>query len=72
MDKIGDMHLIAWEDIEDEIDRLQHRVMKKDEIIKKQQEIIELLQKENAKLKAKIEDDRKRYYAERDIDEEFE
>ena len=72
MDNIGDMHLIAWEDIEDEIDRLQHRVMKKDEIIKKQQEIIELLQKENAKLKAKIEDDRKRYYAERDIDEEFE
>ena len=72
MDNIGDMHLIAWEDIEDEIDRLQHRVMKKDEIIKKQQEIIELLQKENALLKSKIEEDKRRYYAERDIDEEFE
>lgn len=32
----------------------------------------EKLQKENAMLKAKIEDSRKRYYAERDIDEEFE
>lgn len=72
MDNIGDMHLIAWEDIEDEIDRLQHRVMKKDEIIKKQQEIIELLQKENSMLKAKIEDDRASYRASRDVYEEFE
>lgn len=67
-----DKDRIEYEEFEDYIDGLQHRIMKKDEKIKKLEEIIELLQKENALLKSKIEDDRKRYYAERDIDEEFE
>jgi hypothetical protein len=48
--------------------------MKADEKIEKLEKIIKLLQKENTILKAiiEIEDDKRRYYAERDIDEEFE
>ena len=61
-----------YEELEDYIDSLQHRIMKKDEKIEKLEEIIKILQKENALLKSKIEDDKRRYYAERDIDEEFE
>ena len=61
-----------YEELEDYIDGLQHRIMKKDEKIEKLEEIIKLLQKENSMLKAKIEEDKRRYYAERDIDEEFE
>lgn len=67
-----DKDRIEYEELEDYIDGLQHRIMKKDEKIEKLEEIIKLLQKENALLKAKIEESRKRYYAERDIDEEFE
>lgn len=67
-----DKDRIEYEEHEDYIDSLQHRIMKKEEIIAKQKEIIELLQKENALLKSKIEEDKRRYYAERDIDEEFE
>ena len=72
MDNIGDRYLIEYEELEDYIDGLQHRIMKKDEKIEKLEGIIKLLQKENDLLKAKIEDDKRRYYAERDIDEEFE
>jgi len=67
-----DKDRIEYEELEDYIDSLQHRIMKKDEKIEKLEEIIKLLQKENALLKAKIEADKRRYYAERDIDEEFE
>ena len=67
-----DKDRIEYEELEDYIDSLQHRIMKKDEKIEKLEEIIKLLQKENALLKSKIEEDKRRYYAERDIDEEFE
>lgn len=67
-----DKDRIEYEELEDYIDGLQHRIMKKDEKIEKLEKIIELLQKENAILKDKIESDRQRYYAERDCYEEFE
>lgn len=67
-----DKDRIEYEEWEDYIDGLQHRIMKKDEKIEKLKGIIKLLQKENQILKSKIEESRKRYYAERDIDEEFE
>jgi predicted nucleic acid-binding Zn-ribbon protein len=67
-----DKDRIEYEELEDYIDSLQHRIMKKDEKIEKLEEIIKLLQKENALLKSKIGENKRRYYAERDIDEEFE
>ena len=51
---------------------LRTRCANSERLLKHAYQIIKKLEKENAELKAKIENDRKRYYAERDIDEEFE
>ena len=48
------------------------RCANSERLLKHAYQIIKKLEKENAELKTKIENDRKRYYAERDIDEEFE
>lgn len=51
---------------------LRIRCANSERLLKHAYQIIKKLEKENTELKAKIENDRKRYYAERDIDEEFE
>lgn len=51
---------------------LRTRCANSERLLKHAYQIIKKLEKENTELKAKIENDRKRYYAERDIDEEFE
>lgn len=51
---------------------LRTRCANSERLLKHAYQIIKELEKENAELKAKIENDRQRYYAERDIDEEFE
>lgn len=61
-----------YEELEDYIDGLQHRIMKLEDKVKTQKEIIELLQKENELLKLKEEHRRRTYETERDCYEEFE
>lgn len=51
---------------------LRTRCANSERLLKHAYQIIKKLEKENTELKAKIENDKKRYYAERDIDEEFE
>ena len=51
---------------------LRTRCANSERLLKHAYQIIKKLEKENTELKAKIENDRKRYYVERDIDEEFE
>ena len=51
---------------------LRIRCANSERLLKHAYQIIKKLEKENAELKAKIENDRKSYLASRDIDEEFE